>query len=75
MANVCNVITSVALIHELADLPIHRYLFYNTADTDTDTDVFIIKFFLLLVICTTEEGCLAENVLVNRKTTEVFCVY
>ena len=37
--------TSVAPIHEFADIPIHRYLFYNTADTDTDTDVFIINFF------------------------------
>ena len=29
-----NIHCSVALIHKFADIPIHRYLFPNTADTD-----------------------------------------
>ena len=33
---------SVASIHKFANIPIHRYLFPNTADTDADTDVFYI---------------------------------
>ena len=34
--------SSVAPICKFADIPIHRYLFPNTADTDADTDVFYI---------------------------------
>ena len=31
---------SVAPIQKFTDIPIHRYFFQNTADTDADTDNF-----------------------------------